>query len=44
MTPDQLVANVMLTINYLVSLLKKRWQNVGSLVIKSTMSPARRVY
>ncbi|KAI9670580.1 MAG: 60S ribosomal protein L10a [Alyxoria varia] len=44
MTQDQLVANVMLAINYLVSLLKKGWQNVGSLTIKATMSPPRRLY
>lgn len=44
MTADELVANLMLAINYLVSLLKKGWQNVGSLVIKSTMSPPRRLY
>lgn len=44
MTQDELVANIMLAINYLVSLLKKGWQNVGSLVIKATMSPPRRVY
>jgi large subunit ribosomal protein L10Ae len=34
----------MLAINYLVSLLKKGWQNVGSLVIKASMSPPHRVY
>lgn len=44
MTQEQLVANLMLAINYLVSLLKKGWQNVGSLVIKATMSPPRRLY
>ncbi len=44
MSADELVGNLMLAINYLVSLLKKGWQNVGSLVIKSTMSPARRLY
>merc|ERR1712048_444479 len=44
MTQDELVANIMLAINYLVSLLKKGWQNVGSLVIKATTSPPRRVY
>jgi large subunit ribosomal protein L10Ae len=37
MTDDELVANIMLAVNFLVSLLKKGWQNVGSLVIKSTM-------
>jgi large subunit ribosomal protein L10Ae len=44
MTTDELLANLMLAINYLVSLLKKGWQNFGSLVIKSTMSPPRRVF
>lgn len=44
MTQDQLVSNVMLAINYLVSLLKKGWQNVGSLTIKATMSPPKRLY
>ena len=44
MSEDELVANVMLSINYLVSLLKKGWQNVGSLVIKASMSPPKRLY
>lgn len=35
MNEDQIVGNVMLAINFLVSLLKKNWQNVGSLHIKS---------
>jgi large subunit ribosomal protein L10Ae len=44
METEQLVGNIMLSINYLVSLLKKGWQNVGSLVIKASMSPPRRLY
>ena len=44
MTEDELVSNVMLAINYLVSLLKKGWQNVGSLTIKASMSPPKRLY
>ena len=44
MTEDELISNIMLSINYLVSLLKKGWQNVGSLVIKASMSPPRRLY
>lgn len=44
MTQEQLVGNIMLAINYLVSLLKKGWQNVGSLTIKATMSPPKRIY
>ena len=44
MTEDELIGNIMLAINYLVSLLKKGWQNVGSLTLKGTMSPPRRLY
>lgn len=44
MTEDELLGNIMLAINYLVSLLKKGWQNIGSLTIKATMSPPRRLY
>merc|ERR1712243_273393 len=39
MTSDELAANITLAINFLVSLLKKNWQNVRSLYIKSTMGP-----
>merc|ERR1711910_121630 len=44
MTEDELVYNIHLSINFLVSLLKKHWQNVRSLYIKSTMGPAIRLY
>merc|ERR1711981_799269 len=44
MDEDQLVQNIHLAINFLVSLLKKHWQNVRSLNIKSTMGPATRLY
>ena len=44
MQPDELAANINLAINFLVSLLKKNWQNVRSLYIKSTMGPAQRLY
>jgi len=44
MTQNQLLSNIMLAVNYLVSLLKKGWQNVGSLTIKATMSPPKRLY
>merc|ERR1712105_472339 len=39
MSEDELVQNVHLAMNFLVSLLKKHWQNVRSLHIKSTMGP-----
>ena len=42
MTEDELLGNIMLSINFLVSLLKKNWQNVKSLYIKSSMqAPVR---
>merc|ERR1711926_45255 len=44
MDEDQLVQNIHLAINFLVYLLKKHWQNVRSLYIKSTMGPAQRLY
>jgi len=44
MSQEELVSNVALSINFLVSLLKKNWQNVRSLTIKSTMGPPQRLY
>lgn len=44
MTPDELVNQILMSVNFLVSLLKKHWQNVGSLVIKSSMGPSFRLY
>ena len=44
MTHDELVANVYLAVNFLVSLLKKNWQNVRALYIKSTMGKPQRLY
>jgi len=44
MEEDQIVQNVMLSINFLISLLKKQWQNVGSLHIKSTMGKPQRLF
>merc|ERR1712203_55146 len=44
MSEDELVQNVHLAMNFLVSLLKKHWQNVRSLHIKSTMGPTQRLY
>merc|ERR1719259_663757 len=44
MQADDLTANIGLAINFLVSLLKKNWQNVRSLYIKSSMGPSQRLY
>lgn len=39
-----IIRNVNLSVNFLVSLLKKGWQNVNTLVIKSTMGPPFSIY
>merc|ERR1711871_1778011 len=44
MTEQQLWTNINLSVNFLVSLLKKNWQNVKSLNIKSTMGKPYRLY
>ncbi|KAB0382210.1 hypothetical protein FD755_004127 [Muntiacus reevesi] len=44
MTDDELVYNIHLAVNFLVSLLKKNWQNVRALYIKSTMGKPQRLY
>lgn len=44
MSADELVQNVHLAVNFLVSLLKKHWQNVRSMHMKSTMGPVQRLY
>ena len=41
---EELVNNISLAVNFLVSLLKKHWQNVKSLYIKSTMGTPIRIY
>merc|ERR1712024_59964 len=44
MTEEALAQNVHLAMNFLVSLLKKHWQNVKSLHIKSSMGKVQRLY
>ncbi|XP_065063210.1 large ribosomal subunit protein uL1-like [Rhopilema esculentum] len=44
MSEEELAQNVFLAINFLVSLLKKNWQNVRSLHMKSTMGKVQRLY
>ena len=44
MAPEELVSNVLLSVNFLVSLLKKNWQNVRSLTVKTTMGKPQRLY
>merc|ERR1712028_280591 len=44
MTQEQVYANTMITVNFLVSLLKKNWQNIKTLHIKSTMGKSHRIF
>jgi large subunit ribosomal protein L10Ae len=43
MTPDDVRQNTVLAINFLVSLLKKGWQNLKSVYLKSTMGASHRL-
>jgi len=44
MTEAEIMLNIQLSINFLVSLLKKAWQNVKVLYIKSSMGPAFQIF
>jgi large subunit ribosomal protein L10Ae len=44
LTQEQLQQNINLAINTLISLLKKGWQNIKSLHIKSSMGPVQRIF
>ena len=44
MTEAEIMLNIQLSINFLVSLLKKAWQNVKVLYIKSSMGPSFQIY
>lgn len=44
MADSEIRTNIQYAINFLVSLLKKNWQNVGCLYIKSTMGKPFRLY
>jgi large subunit ribosomal protein L10Ae len=44
MNEDELRQNILIAVNFLVSLLKKNWQNVNTLHVKSTMGPVQRIF
>jgi large subunit ribosomal protein L10Ae len=44
LTEDQLTTNVERAVNFLISLLKKGWQNIRTLNIKSSMGTPYRIY
>ena len=41
---EEIEVNVILSANFLASLLKKNWQNIGTLYLKSTMGPRFQIY
>ena len=40
MTDEEIKSNIMMSLNFLASLLKKGWHNIKTIYIKSTMSPS----
>ena len=44
MADDQIALNVQLAANFLASLLKKNWQNIKVMYVKSTMGPSHQIY
>jgi len=44
LSKDEIENNVHLCVNFLVSLLKKNWQNIRKIYVKSTMGPVFRIY
>mmetsp|Transcript_3980 Transcript_3980/g.15974 ORF Transcript_3980/g.15974 Transcript_3980/m.15974 type:complete len:223 (-) Transcript_3980:43-711(-) len=44
MEKQQIIVNVQLAANFLASLLKKQWQNIGQMYIKSTMGPPQQIF
>ena len=43
MTEEQIRQNISITLNFLISLLRKGWQNIKGLVIKSSMGKPERL-
>jgi len=44
MEKQHIIVNVQLAANFLASLLKKQWQNIGQMYIKSTMGPPQQIF
>ncbi|KAH0507528.1 60S ribosomal protein L10a [Microtus ochrogaster] len=44
MTDNKLVYNIYLAVNFLMSLLKKKWQNIQALCIKSITDKPQHLY
>jgi large subunit ribosomal protein L10Ae len=43
-TKQEIIVNTQLAANFLASLLKKQWQNIGAMYLKSTMGPSMQIY
>jgi large subunit ribosomal protein L10Ae len=44
LTKDEIVLNIQLAANFLASLLKKNWQNIAVMYIKTTQGPSRQIF
>mmetsp|Transcript_19570 Transcript_19570/g.32506 ORF Transcript_19570/g.32506 Transcript_19570/m.32506 type:complete len:230 (+) Transcript_19570:87-776(+) len=44
MDKQKIIVNTQLAANFLASLLKKQWQNIGQIYVKSTMGPPTQIY
>ncbi len=44
MSKDEIQRNIVLALNFLASLLKKNWQNMGAVYVKSTFGPSHQIY
>ncbi|KAL3780586.1 hypothetical protein ACHAW5_006404 [Stephanodiscus triporus] len=44
MEKQQIIVNTQLAANFLASLLKKQWQNIGQMFIKTTMGPSQQIF
>merc|ERR1712032_770749 len=44
MDKQKVIVNTQLAANFLASLLKKQWQNIGQIYIKSTMGPPQQIF
>jgi large subunit ribosomal protein L10Ae len=44
MDKQKIIVNTQLAANFLASLLKKQWQNIGQIFVKTTMGPSVQIY
>jgi large subunit ribosomal protein L10Ae len=44
MNPEDILTNVLMSVNFLASILPKNWQNIKKLYLKSTMGPVQKIF